>query len=146
MTKKTVLIVTALFISIFLYSQQINSQKENPAAKISRFWLVMLTRGNNRTQDSVTAARIQTGHLANITKLYMVGKIKVAGPVGSEGDPGTNTWLGLFIFDCETKAEVETLLKTDPAVSAGRLAYEIRAWYTLPDGSFSHGKPEKPLN
>ena len=99
----------------------------------------MLTKGSNRKQDSVTAAKIQEGHMANINRLYYAGKLKVAGPFGDDGD-----WLGLFVFDCATKEEVEQLLKTDPAVAAGRLNYDIRLWWTAPTGSFAPGKPKQP--
>lgn len=91
----------------------------------------MLTKVNNRTQDSVTAAKIQEGHMENITRLYNDGKIKVAGPFGDEGN-----WRGIFIFDCATKEEVESLLTTNPAISSGRLSYEIHPWWTSPTGSF----------
>ena len=98
----------------------------------------MLLKGPNRTQDSATAAKIQKEHLNNITRLYNEGKIKVAGPFGDGGD-----WLGIFIFDCETKEEVEKLLQSDMAVSSGRLNYDIRPWYTAPMGSFVPGVPVK---
>ena len=105
--------------------------------QIRKYWFVMLTMGNNRTHDSATAAKIQEGHMANITRLYKEGKIKVAGPFGDNGN-----WRGLFIFDCADQAEVEKLLNTDPAIAAGRLAYEIHPWYTAPMGSFKPGIPE----
>ena len=108
------------------------------AANIKQYWFVMLTKGNNRMQDSATAAKIQDGHMANINSLYNEGKLKVAGPFGDDGD-----WRGIFIFDCATKEEVEKLLATDPAISAGRLAYDIHPWWTAPDGSFKPGIPKK---
>ena len=37
-----------------------------------------------------------------------------AGPFGDDGE-----WLGIFIFDCKTKEEVVSYLKTDPAIDAG---------------------------
>ena len=98
----------------------------------------MFTKGNNRTQNAATAAKIQAGHMANITSLYNVGKLKVAGPFGDDGD-----WRGIFIFDCETKEEVEKLLATDPAISAGRLAYDIDPWCTAAAGSFKPGISKK---
>lgn len=98
----------------------------------------MLLKGENRSQDSATAAMIQKAHLENINRLYNEGKIKVAGPFGDRGN-----WLGIFIFDCETREEVEMLLKTDEAVKSGRLAYDIRPWYTAPIGSFVPGKPKE---
>src|SRR5690606_8595324 len=114
------------------------AQDKPPAEQIKKYWFVMLTKGENRSHDSVTAANIQKGHLDNINRLYYEGKIKVAGPFGDKGD-----WLGLFIFDADTKEEVDSLLKTDPAIAAGRLNYDIRPWYTAPMGSFVPGKPKK---
>jgi uncharacterized protein len=121
----------------FTLQAQDKTGKAKPEAQIRKYWFVMLLKGANRTQDSVTAAKIQREHLANIDRLYNEGKIKVAGPFGDRGD-----WLGIFIFDCETKEEVEKLLTTDTAISSGRLAYDIRPWYTAPIGSFEPGKPK----
>ena len=104
---------------------------------IRKYWFVMLIKGENRSQDSATAVKIQEGHMDNIRRLYAEGKLKVAGPFGDD-----SAWRGIFIFDCETKEEVEQLLKTDPAIAAGRLGYELHPWYTSPIGSFKPGKPE----
>jgi uncharacterized protein len=109
-----------------------------PEEQIRKYYFVMLMRGQNRGHDSVTAAKIQAGHMNNINRLYNEGKIKVAGPFGDNGN-----WRGIFIFDCPTQEEVEALLKTDPAISSGRLSYEVHPWYTAPIGSFVPGKPEK---
>jgi uncharacterized protein len=109
-----------------------------PEEQVKQYWFVMLTKGNNRDQDSATAAKIQKGHMENISRLYYAGKLKVAGPFGDDGD-----WLGIFIFDCNTKEEVEKLLKTDPAVEAGRLTFDIRPWWTAAKGSFKPGIPSK---
>ena len=95
--------------------------QDKPAAEqIKRYWFVMLLRGDNRSNDSLTAAKLQKGHMDNIGRLYYEGKLKVAGPFGDNGD-----WRGIFIFDAETKEEVDSLLKTDPAIAAGRLKYDI---------------------
>lgn len=112
-----------------------------PKEQIRQYWFVLLTKGENRSQDSATAAGIQKAHLENINRLYNEGKIKVAGPFGKNG----NGWQGVFIFDCPTREEVEQLLQTDKAVSSGRLKFEILPWYTAPMGSFVPGKPEKPF-
>ncbi len=120
------------------FAQETGKKQPRPEDQIRRYWFVMLMRGNNRTHDSATAAKIQQGHMANINHLYYEGKIKVAGPFGDDGN-----WRGLFIFDCETKEEVEILLNTDPAIAAGRLSYDVRPWYTAPMGSFVPGKPKK---
>ena len=128
-----------LLITVSAFAQQ---KTEAPKEKIQPYWFVMLLKGTNRSQDSVTAAKIQEGHMANMTRLHKEGKLKVAGPFGDGGD-----WVGLFIFDasapgCKTKEEVELLVKTDPAIIAGRLTYDIRPWWTLGSGSFKTGIPE----
>ena len=141
------LLAICFFVTGNLYAQGNSKSKNKTTAKpaanaapanIKQYWFVMLTKGSNRTQDSATAAKIQDGHMANITSLYNAGKLKVAGPFGDDGD-----WRGIFIFDCATKEEVEKLLETDPAVVAGRLAYDIHPWWTAATGSFKSGIPEK---
>ena len=132
-----------LFVLLFFVSASYAQQNtEKPKEKIQPYWFVMLLKGTNRTQDSATAARIQEGHMANMARLHKEGKLKVAGPFGDGGD-----WVGLFIFDasapgCKTKEEIEALVKTDPAVIAGRLTYDIRPWWTMGSGSFKTGIPE----
>ncbi|HMO34147.1 MAG TPA: hypothetical protein PKE63_14425 [Lacibacter sp.] len=135
---KLILLIPFLLLCL----QQLPAQQP-PAEQIQPYWFVLLKKGPNRGQDSATAAALQRGHMANINRLYSEGMLKVAGPFGDGGD-----WLGIFIFDasapgCSTRANIERLLQTDPAVAAGRLNYEIRTWYTSPEGSFKPGTPDK---
>jgi uncharacterized protein len=136
--KKLLMLVLTVMIASTAFTQQTENKEKKPIEQIRKYWFVLLKSGPNRTHDSATAAKIQEGHMANIGRLYNEGKIKVAGPFGDPGD-----WRGIFIFDAETKEEVEKLLQTDPAIAAGRLAYEIKSWYTAPMGSFVPGKPKK---
>lgn len=76
--------------------------------------------------------------MANINRLYYDGKLKVAGPFGDDGN-----WKGIFIFNCKTKEELETLLNTDRAIAAGRLAYDIHSCRTAAILSFAPGEPAK---
>jgi uncharacterized protein YciI len=136
---KHFLLFILLVTTCIAYAQQ---GTEKPKEKIQPYWFVMLLKGNNRSQDSATAAKIQEGHMANMARLHKEGKLKVAGPFGDGGD-----WVGLFIFDasapgCKTKEEIEMLVKTDPAIIAGRLTYHIRPWWTMGSGSFKTGIPE----
>ncbi|MFM9909307.1 MAG: hypothetical protein ACKVOW_08160 [Chitinophagaceae bacterium] len=114
-----------------------NIKQKDLRVSIRKYWFVMLTKGPNRNQDSITAAAIQTEHLSNIGYLYQEGIVKVAGPF-DENDQ----WPGLFIFDCSTKEEVENYLQTDKAVTSERLRYQIQGWHTSPIGSFKPGKPK----
>lgn len=136
MKRFVIFVAGILLITSFCFSQTKTTARQKPAMQVRQYWFVMLVKGNNRTQDSATAAKIQEGHMANIRRLYAAGKLKVAGPFGDDGD-----WRGIFIFDVPAKEEVVQLLNTDPAIAAGRLAYEIHPWWTAPSGSFKPGKP-----
>ena len=94
---------------------------------LKEYYFVMLTSGPDRdkVKDTAVINKLQAGHMANMKRLFNAGKLLVAGPFGDDSN-----WRGIFIFDCETQLEVETLLATDPAIKAGRLAYEIHPWWT----------------
>ena len=132
MNKITLLMFAFLVCAKCLFSQA----DKNSRPEIRQYWFVMLTKGSNGNQDSAAADKIQQGHMINITRLYNEGKLKVAGPFGDDGN-----WKGIFIFDCSSQQEVGKLLVTDPAIAAGRLAYEIHPWWTASSGSFVPGKP-----
>jgi uncharacterized protein YciI len=67
--------------------------------------------------------------MANINKMAESGKLQIAGPFGDDGN-----WRGIFIFDVATEEEVKELLKDDPAIQSGRLAFEIHPWWTMSGG------------
>lgn len=136
--KKLILSAFLLISSAATFAQQTDNKEKKPIEQIRKYWFVLLKAGPHTNQDSATKAKLQEAHIANIDRLYYEGKIKVAGPFGEKGD-----WKGIFIFDAESKEEVEKLLQTDPAIAAGRLSYEIKPWYTAPMGSFVPGKPKK---
>ncbi len=111
-------------------SQLPNAELLKPAKEVPKFepiklWFVMLIKGSNRSQDSITAAKLQEDHMANIAKMWQAGKLLVAGPFLEDSN-----WRGLFILKCESKEEAEKLIQQDPAIAAGRLAYEIHPWMT----------------
>lgn len=135
---KKILFLFALMVPVLLVAEAKQKDGKKSENQIRQYFFVMLTAGKNRTQDSLTAAKIQEGHMTNITRLYNDGKLKVAGPFGDDGK-----WIGIFIFDCASKEEVENLLVTDPAIKSGRIAYEIHPWWTAAVGSFTAGVPKK---
>ncbi|MEO5647555.1 MAG: YciI family protein [Chitinophagaceae bacterium] len=147
MKKILPIIILSCFISFTLLAQEMpeeaikdDGKKDNklkekvmtePGFEMKKYWFVMLTKGKNRSHDSASAAKIQQGHMENITRLYEMGKIHVAGPFGDDGN-----WRGIFIMDCKDQKEAEELLQTDPAIKAGRLAFEIHPWWTAKNSVF----------
>lgn len=95
-----------------------------PQYEMKQYWMVFLLKGNNRGQDSATAARLQEGHMANITRLHKEGIIVMAGPMGYDKD-----LRGIFIIDAKDSATAASHVKTDPAIIAGRLRFEIHPWW-----------------
>jgi uncharacterized protein len=100
---------------------------------MKQYYFVMLTRGARRAEITDTAIinKLQRGHMQNIDRLAKMDKIVVAGPFGDDGN-----WRGIFIFNADSKEEVEALLKSDPAIAAGRMDYEIHPWWTAKNSVF----------
>ena len=119
----------ALALAILWYAPSF-AQKDTvatPKYEMKQYWFVMLVKGKERDkiQDTAVINKLQAGHMANMQVMANAGKLIVAGPFGDNGN-----WRGIFIFDAANKEEVEALLKTDPAIAAGRLDYEIHPWWT----------------
>jgi uncharacterized protein YciI len=123
---KNLLLTFLLLTSVSAFAQQEETKTETP--KLKQYYFVMLVKGPHRDNiDSLSLAKIQEGHMANINKMAESGKLQIAGPFGDDGN-----WRGIFIFDVATEEEVIELLKDDPAIQSGRLAYEIHPWWTTP--------------
>jgi uncharacterized protein len=122
------LIFLGFFFSLsceFTLAQGSANKDSAEQTTVKQYFFVMLLKGPQRNQDSITSAGIQEGHMSNIRRLAKMGKILVAGPFSDE-----DKWRGLFIFDCKTSQEVQEYLKTDPAIVSGRLTFEIHPWWT----------------
>jgi uncharacterized protein len=122
MQRINLIIMLLITFSLSYFAQQ----KENKYPNIKQYYFVMLSRGPNSSKiDSIELEKIQAGHMANIHKMAEDGKLQIAGPFGDDGN-----WRGIFIFDVKSEEEVKELLKNDPAIQSGRLAYEIHPWWT----------------
>jgi hypothetical protein len=94
------------------------------SGEMKRYWLVLLKKGPNRNQDSISAGKIQAAHMANINRLAKEGKLIMAGPIGIEDD-----LRGIFLMNCADSAEVENFVRTDSAVITGRLIMKYYPWW-----------------
>ena len=122
---KKIFLLFTMFYSMTAFSQQQVAVK-NEAAQLKEYFFVMLKRGPNRSQDSVTTQKLQEGHMANIQKMANDGHLAIAGPFGDDGD-----WRGIFIFKTKTIEDAKKLVEQDPMIRAGRLIYEIHPWWTM---------------
>lgn len=101
-------------------SRGLPKETAKPVYEMMNFWFVMLVKGNNRTQDSATATKLQAGHMFNMGKMSADEKLLIAGPFTDNGN-----WRGPFIIKLVSKVEEEALLQQDPAIAADRFVYEI---------------------
>jgi uncharacterized protein YciI len=92
--------------------------------EMKRYWLVLLKKGPNRNQNSISEEKIQAAHMANINRLAKEGKLIMAGPIGIEDD-----LRGIFLMNCADSAEVENFVRTDSAVITGRLIMKYYPWW-----------------
>lgn len=134
-----------LFFFLFITSLVVACSNENKSSEVSitqpekydlskdtsvysgemkRYWLVLLQKGPNRSQDSISAEKIQAAHMANINRLAKEGKLIMAGPIGVEDD-----LRGIFLMNCADSTEVENFVKTDSAVITGRLIMKYYPWW-----------------
>ena len=91
---------------------------------MKQYILVFLKRGPNRSQDSLTSAKLQEAHLNNIGRLAKEGKLLLAGPMMTDEDIR-----GIYLFNVTTIQEAKALTETDPAIQAGSLIMEMHPWY-----------------
>ncbi len=107
-----------------VFDQELASKLGADEYGMRQYVLAFLKAGPNRDQDSLTAAKLQQAHMANIRRLSDLGKLTLAGPFMDGGE-----LRGIYIFDVETVEEAKKLTETDPAIKAGRLIMELHPWY-----------------
>lgn len=108
----------------------INDKNKKNDGEMKTYYMVFLVKGDNRTQDSATAAQIQKQHLAHLDKLWKEGKLDIAGPFLDDEDTR-----GICIYNVKSIEEAKELAEADPAVKAGRLKVIVRAWYSMKGAS-----------
>ena len=109
-----------------LFSASFAQQSDTNSNGMKTYYLVFLKTGPNRSQDSITAARIQEGHMAHLNKMANEGKMCLAGPFMDDGDIR-----GICVYNVNSAEETKTLAEEDPAVKSGRLIVEIHPWYSM---------------
>ena len=126
------------FLFFFLFTSTIIAQTDKPVYNqaladslgadqygMKHYFLVMLKTGGTVIEDKAKVGELFKGHMENIGRLAKAGKLIVAGPL----EKNDKNYRGIFIFAVKTKAEVEEILQTDPAVKADLLGAEIYPWY-----------------
>jgi uncharacterized protein YciI len=95
------------------------------------YFMGFLRRGPKWSKERTPEAQAAgEGHMANIKRLGACGKLLIAGPFKHPADaPDQGPLAGIFLFDVATQEEAEALMRTDPAIIAGRFTMEVLPWY-----------------
>lgn len=91
---------------------------------MQQYYLVLLKSGNNRSQDSATAAGLQKQHMEHLNRMASEGYMSLAGPMAGEGEIR-----GIAVYHTPTLEMADSLARLDPMVEAGRLEVEIHPWW-----------------
>jgi uncharacterized protein YciI len=94
-----------------------------------RYTLVFLRQGPALRDDEARNQRLQLEHLQHLTKLQMVGKLVLNGPILAEHEI-----LGISVYAVELD-EARALAEADPKVQAGYLTVEAIPWMAVPSDS-----------
>jgi uncharacterized protein YciI len=98
---------------------------------IRRYTLIFLRKGPAARDDEARNERLQLEHLQHLTKLQMVGKLVLNGPVLEENDI-----LGVSVYAAELE-EARAMAEADPKVKAGYLTVEALPWLAVPSDTDS---------
>jgi uncharacterized protein YciI len=95
-------------------------------------YIVFLKSGDNRSQDSLTSAKLQDQHIAHLSRMYNEGYTSLTGPMGDDGE-----LRGIVIYNTPTQKEADSLARLDPMVIAGRLKVEVHPWWVAKGGKLN---------
>jgi uncharacterized protein len=99
-------------------------EEEGEKHLMQQYYIVFLKRGQNRSQDSTEAAKLQRQHLAHLDRMAKEGFLSLAGPFEDDGEIR-----GIAVYNTPTQKIADSLANLDPMVRAGRLEIEIHPWW-----------------
>lgn len=112
------------FGSEAIAQREFKMQEGDTTYVMKRYVFMLLNEGPKRDQDSITAAKIQDGHMKHINEMAKTGKLAMAGPFEKGGKHR-----GILIFDVDSISQAIRMESTDPAVVSGRLEMQAIYWW-----------------
>lgn len=109
---------------------------------MKKYYLVILKTGPAQIADKVKRDSLFAGHMSNINRMVLEGKMVVAGPL----EKNDKTYRGIFIIHDMSKEELLGEMNQDPTIKNGIFELEILNWYgsaALPAYLPFHKKLEK---
>ncbi len=120
--KTILLLLIILFSMADIKAQDADTTKDG---QMKKYYMVFLRSGPNKDySDTAKINRYQAGHIANIVRVYEMGKMDIAGPFG-----GNTELRGIFIMNVKNESEIKELLADDIYIKEGYLVYDYLPWY-----------------
>ncbi len=91
-----------------------------------QYTLVFLRQGPAPRDDDARNERLQLEHLQHLTKLQLIGKLVLNGPILTEHEI-----VGVSVYAASLE-EARALAEADPKVKAGYLTVEAIPWMAVP--------------
>lgn len=131
--KKSIFLLVLLCFSATMFSQENTATFDEKLAKslnadeygMKKYVFCLLKTGTNTTATKEETQKLFEGHMANISKLAVEGKLVVAGPFMKND----KNYRGIYIFNASSIEEAKTFVETDPAVQSKLLEAELTLWY-----------------
>lgn len=99
-------------------------EKTKDTILMQQYFIAFLKKGPNRSQTDEEAKKLQSEHLAHLSKMYDLGYADISGPFGDDGEIR-----GITIYNVPTLKMADSLANADPMVKAGRLVIEVHPWW-----------------
>jgi uncharacterized protein YciI len=92
------------------------------------YYVFLLKKGPTWSpEETPEIATLQEAHLANLRRLYEMGKLVLNGPL-LDSFATSGEIRGIGVLKTASLAEAQELISTDPMVKVGRLIFELHAW------------------
>ena len=99
-------------------------EKTKDTTLMQQYFIAFLKSGPIRNQNEEEANRLQSEHLAYLSKMYALGYADISGTFGDDGEIR-----GITIYNVPTLKIADSLANADPMVKAGRLVIEVHPWW-----------------
>lgn len=124
-SRKILLFLLILPMSQIAFSQrEITSKEGDTTFVMKRYVFMLLNKGPNQDQDSISLGKMMEGHMNHINEMAATGKMVVAGPFEDGGKHR-----GILIFDVDSISQAIRMESSDPAVVAGRFEMQAIYWW-----------------
>lgn len=102
---------------------------ERGRERIRRYTLVLLRTGPASRADEARNERLQREHLQHLTRLQILGKLVLNGPILVDHDI-----LGVSVYAVDLD-DARAMAEADPKVRAGYLTVEALPWLAVPSAA-----------